>query len=474
MAEVLNDIVTNLKRGWIFEVVFASIIGILIATNYYFAILMLGAIFAVVISIQHPLRVLFLFFLILPFSGHEWLLQPLFSVPGAKITNLLGLYIIFLAVLNYRSSGRMPRRSIAFTFLYTILFTVAIYRSLDYLHLINRMNIEPLSVERYWLSDWMRQIIYFLPFIIILKYANTKNSVRFIFNSISVSTTCIALYILYLYFMEVPDRLNIDVAADLYGKMLGLHRNQIATFFILGFPLTLSRFFLKKNIVNCISVAIVIAATGFCFSRTAYATVIGSFILYLAISNRKNYLPVFLILSIIAGSVISTTVIIERASKGLRSGDASEISAGRTDQIWLPLIKEYAGNSKLLLLGQGRYAMLNTESHKKGIAQDFVMHPHNMYIEQVLDAGLLGLGIIGWFIIGTLIPAFGVWKVSIQSPSREYYCGGLVSVIAYLVAGMAGLSLFPLVENSFFWASLATLIVILQQLKSEEADNNEG
>lgn len=474
MAEVIADILKSLKRGWFFEVVFGSITGILIASDYYFAILGLGAVFAISISIEHPLRALFLLLLILPFSGHEWIVQPLLSVPGAKIGNLLGLYIIFLAFLNYRNANRMSAKSIVFAVLYCGVFTISVYRSLDYLDLVNRMNIETLSIGRYWLSDWMRPIVYFLPFVIVSLYAAATDRIRLVFNTIAISTTCVAAYILFLYFARVPDRLDMDAAAELYSQMLGLHRNQIATFFILGFPFMVSNFFMKKTIYNLIALFVVIAAAGFCFSRTAYATIMGSFILYFLISNRKAYLPILIVLFLACGSIVSTSIIMDRASKGLSSGDISEISAGRTDEIWIPLVREYMGSGKLLLVGQGRYAMLNTEAHKKGIAQDYVMNPHNMYIEMVLDAGLLGLCIVGWFILGTLMTALGLRTEAAVSPFREYYCGSLVSVIAYLVAGLAGLSLFPIIENSFFWVSLAILIVISRQVKSTEANVNES
>jgi hypothetical protein len=49
--------------------------------------------------------------------------------------------------------------------------------------------------------------------------------------------------------------------------------------------------------------------------------------------------------------------------------------------------------SKKILFGNGRYAMVSTDAHKRRTVIQ-AMHPHNMYLEVFLDAGLVGLLII--------------------------------------------------------------------------------
>ena len=45
---------------------------------------------------------------------------------------------------------------------------------------------------------------------------------------------------------------------------------------------------------------------------------------------------------------------------GLSEGDANELSAGRVNYLWIPLLHEISDKSQILLFGMGRYGIAQT------------------------------------------------------------------------------------------------------------------
>jgi hypothetical protein len=181
--------------------------------------------------------------------------------------------------------------------------------------------------------------------------------------------------------------------------------------------------------------------------------------LYLLISKRAKFLP-FLLVIIFGFSFVVSTSIIERASKGLGSKDRHEISAGRIDNIWIPLIDEYLENPKKLLFGNGRYAIISSDSAARGVILD-VRNPHSMYLEQILDAGIIGLLIVMLFYVYLFKKIYKCIGAIKDVKTREYLYAVIVAMMSFFIAGITGRSLFPRVSNSYFWIILGVALAIL-------------
>ena len=195
-----------------------------------------------------------------------------------------------------------------------------------------------------------------------------------------------------------------------------------------------------------------------------------SFLFYLLVSKRTKYLPFLFAIGIGVSFVISSDII-SRASKGLDSGDRNQISAGRTDNTWLPLVEEYAQDPKKLLVGNGRYAIVSSQAVTEGFTPDDFWHPHNMYLEMVMDAGMVGFVVI--------VPMFVMIfrKIYRNIPNvqdlkiREYHYAVIVSMISYFVAGITGRSLFPGMKNSYLWIIMGIGIALLEISKLSKEEN---
>ena len=177
------------------------------------------------------------------------------------------------------------------------------------------------------------------------------------------------------------------------------------------------------------------------------------------LSKRAKSLPIFLVGVIVLSFTVFTGVK-ERATHGFESKEYDEISAGRIEGIWKPLFDEYSKNAKKILIGNGRYAIKVSDSANSGYLVGAAGHPHNMYIEQILDAGIPGLIVFVFFYFVLLKRAFRNLRKPSLPRLREYQYAVIVSLISFLISGLTGRSFFPSDENSFIWIVLGIAIVI--------------
>jgi len=308
----------------------------------------------------------------------------------------------------------------------------------------------------YILSYYVKPMLYFIPTIVIIKYAKEKKHLEFIINILVFSAVALAVYLLFLFFKS-PDK--NELARNYMSSILMIHGNAIATFLIIAFPLVLARYFTRKNLLSAVCLALTIIAIGIVFSRTAYLTTLFSLIVYLVLSKRAKVLPVFLIgLFVLVFTVF--TSIKERATKGFESNQLNEIFAGRIDGIWLPLWDEYSQSVTKILVGNGMYSIKVSDSANRGYLISAATHPHNMYIEAILDAGIFGLILFVSFYFILLKKTFKNLKRFRVPELKEYQFAVLVSLMSFLIAGLTGRSFFPRMENSFIWLVIGITIAL--------------
>ena len=158
----------------------------------------------------------------------------------------------------------------------------------------------------------------------------------------------------------------------------------------------------------------------------------------------------------------------ERALTGIESHDSYQLSAGRVSDIWVPLINEIVQSPEKLFFGSGRRAILFSDAYKNGHIYD-TGHAHNLYLNTVLEIGLLGLTFFGIFYFVFIKYIFKTIKKYWNSPNeREILLGVVVSTICFLIAGLTGREIFPNNANYPIWFVLAIGSAILKiQTKKE-------
>ena len=158
--------------------------------------------------------------------------------------------------------------------------------------------------------------------------------------------------------------------------------------------------------------------------------------------------------------------IIERALTGFANNDVSAISAGRVDQIWIPLLEEFLNQPVKLLIGIGRYAVMGTTVFKNGAILQ-VGHAHSMYLDTLLDAGLIGLVFFLVSFFHFLKKFISTHKYIGEQLHLDIMIGIEISIVAFLIRGVTDSFFFPALTNAFLWINLGigTSIVYLYRSK---------
>ena len=394
-------------------------------------------------------RALSIFLILAPFCGAPVFARNLLSLPGTKPLLLFALLLSFIALVNHRRSIKMARLAFFFAIILITLFTVSIVRSLPHLpQIASSQNMDDTSTSGYLLSYFIKPLIYFLPFIIITKFFYQLRQLKVVVGSIAVGLVLLSSFLLCIYIQNIGQ--DVNELSDIYAAILGAHRNNLATVFIVGFPFLIARFLVKKDTSSVLYLGFAIAGTGVLFSRAAYFTVLFTLAFYLILSKRTKFLPVLITCGFIL-ALLTPSIIKERALKGLGEEDANEISAGRVSEIWGPLVDESTDSFEKLLLGSGRRAVVYSDAANAGKILE-VGHPHDMYLEVILDSGLVGLAGLMPFYIILLNRTYRSLKFINDTELKEYQYAIIVSLSGFLISGLTDRSLFPNDENFYLWA----------------------
>jgi len=147
-----------------------------------------------------------------------------------------------------------------------------------------------------------------------------------------------------------------------------------------------------------------------------------------------------------------------RLTYGFDTGSADAVSAGRIDGIWLPLLPDATSSP---LWGSGLDSIMWSHAITTG-SMLFVGHPHNAYLQAVLDMGLIGLALLLAFY-------WHVWKgfralgsnAYLSPMMRGFFQGGCAALIAFALAGFTGGSLRPQPENVGLWMAIGMMYGLL-------------
>jgi len=237
---------------------------------------------------------------------------------------------------------------------------------------------------------------------------------------------------------------------------LGMHANDLGRCYAIAYALLLFTFSastdFRLRMLLLASMGMVVLALLLTFSRGAFLGFIVVNVLFL-ISRRR-------IVSLLAGGLVLAGLVLllpgavfERMATGWEGG-LNAISAGRVDTIWLPLLPELWSSP---LFGNGLGSILWSKAMRAGSILQ-VTHPHNAYLQVLLDMGFLGLLLVGAYFTH-------VWKKfralsrnqALDPLRRGFYEGAAVGLLAFLISAVAGSSLLPVSEQCFLWLAIGMM-----------------
>lgn len=394
-----------------------------------------------------------------------------YALPGGlsalKLLSLLLILSLGLFILCKRIH-RIGAVFKIFAILLIILYAVGWIRSGDYMLKVFSENlVGELSVASYLFNYTSWTVLSFTPFLMIGLFYRTPEGIDKVIRILACSTMLIAAFMIMMYLLKVSDRSNFETIRAELAAWVGMHGNDISNYCILAFPVILAWTLTKKSVLPVLSLCAIVAGTLLTFSRTGYFLIIMGLFLYLMFSGRLKWLPVTVTVLAVVLMLFIPDMILERAVMGLSEGDANELSAGRVNYLWVPLLHELINDSQKILFGMGRFGITHTDAWIQGRISNYV-HAHNVFLDFVLDMGIIGLSII--LILFAMVMVYFFKTAKKAKETLPYYSnllnGCLVSIICFLIAGMTGRSFFPNQGNFYLWIVLGLGFSVTEYIKT--------
>jgi O-antigen ligase len=236
---------------------------------------------------------------------------------------------------------------------------------------------------------------------------------------------------------------------------LGLHANDLGRLYAVAYAMLLftaaAATDYRLKITLAASMALVVVALTLTFSRGAFFGFAVVNLWYL-LSRRSGGSLILGAPLIIAMALLLPGAVLDRIGTGWGAG-IDAISAGRVDGIWLPLLPEIWRSP---IYGNGLGATLWSDATRSGVV--VAGHPHNAYLEALLDTGIIGLVLLCAYF-------WHVWRglrrlsadPSLTQTQRGFFAGAAVGLFSFLLAGFAGSSLVPCPEQIYLWLAIGMM-----------------
>ena len=240
---------------------------------------------------------------------------------------------------------------------------------------------------------------------------------------------------------------------------LGMHANEWGRLYVVAYALLLFTWAESKEsrlrLALLTSMGLVVVAMVLTFSRGSFMGFIVVNVLFLLWRRNVKTLIFGGLLAAVALFLVPGAVH-DRVTTGFGSG-LDSYSAGRIDEIWLPLLPEVLRSP---IYGQGLGSILWSEAMRSGagITIAAVGHAHNAYLQALLDMGIAGLILVCAYFahVWKEFRALGV-DPAVSPTLRGLYLGGAAGLASLLISYFTDSSLMPRPEQVFLWLAIGMM-----------------
>jgi O-antigen ligase len=400
---------------------------------------------------------------IMPVSSSTLFPHAMFGITGLNPLNLL--LIATLAVFFMRSAGTpalkgfLPR---PLFWLYMIPITVAAIIGMEHVQEIPRILRASEMIFFDNKVGYFRDML-FKPFTLVLYAALVGAAVawserpeRFVIPMLVSVFVMAAMAIAFV----LSSGASLSQLAGTYARhflsTIGLHANDLGRLYAIAFALLLfvwdrsERWGLKFVLV--LAMGLVMIALLLTFSRGAFFGFAVVCVLYLALRRSLKTMLLAAVL-IPPALLLAPGALWSRLQMGVGQG-LNEITAGRVDEIWIPLMPEALATPPW---GHG----LGSVMWAKAMRFDemfTVTHPHNAYLQLYMDLGIIGAVLVLAFWIYTMVSFWRLTREDRLRPEMQgFFEGAAVGLVASLVTGIAGSSLLPQPEHCYLWLAIGMM-----------------
>jgi O-antigen ligase len=432
------------------------------------AVLCVAALAAVFVLMDYRVGV-FLLILFMPVAPSTIFPHEMFGVTGFNPLNLLiGATVCWLAVHHAGRRMTTPFIPRPLLWLYIVPFVVAGLMGSQHVGDIPAF-LFPLSQFAFndsagYVRDLVVKPLFLVLFALLVgrAVADSEKPERFI-TAMLISVWIMGL--LALGFFVTSDASWSSLASRTTERqvlgVMGMHANDLGRLYALAYALMLFAWANtsdhRMKFVLAISMGMVVLALTLTFSRGAFFCFFVVNIVFL-FSRRSPLAYIFAVLLVALIIPLLPGALIYRLSEGLSGGNVNDVTTGRTDQIWLPLLPELW---KSPLVGNGLSYILWSDAMR---AQRIliVAHPHNAFLGVLLDMGIVGLITIGAYFLHVWKGFRKLYRDATLTPEmRGLFQGAAAALVAFVTAGFAGSSFTPVAEQAYLWLAIGLMYGVL-------------
>jgi O-antigen ligase len=316
-------------------------------------------------------------------------------------------------------------------------------------------------------AGYLREMA-FKPLLIVLgalllaaAVARSQKPERFIIAFAASVWLIAALQLGYVYVSGVRLGWLASTGMRNFFDGIGLHANDLGRLYVGAYALLLFVWWATKQhalrVFLFLTMGVLCFGLMLTFSRGAFTGFLLVNLLFLAWKfNAKS--ASLAVLGVVVAAILLPNAVYNRMMLGVDSGDADAVSAGRLEGIWIPLLPEVL---KHPLFGDGLGSIMWSYPMETGVMLR-VGHPHNAYLETLMDMGVVGL---------TLLLAYfwHVWQgfrslgsnAYLSPELRAFFQGATAGLVAFLLTGMSGSSLRPIGEFAYLWLAIGMMYGVL-------------
>ncbi|MEO8716790.1 MAG: O-antigen ligase family protein [Burkholderiales bacterium] len=413
-----------------------------------------------------------LLIVLMPISSTSVFPHAMLGITGLNPLNLL-LVGTFGACLLHGLSGGIPGRILPRPLLWLYLLPIVAAGAMGAQHVgeipaaFHAFDLMDFDSTSGYVRDMLVKPLGMVLFAVLVAAAVSKSAAteKFLVPALVATWAISLIVIVFVARSGIGLHQLAGSGAREFLSVLGLHANDLGRMYVVAYALLLFTWAgsqrAGERLVLLATMGLVVTALVLTFSRGAFAgfvVVNALFVLW----RRSLWTLAIFGLAVAMALFALPAAVYERVAVGAGEG-LNAISAGRLNGLWLPLLPEVM-RSPVYGSGLGSIMWSGPMRAAGGASVLLVTHPHNAYLQALLDMGVVGLVLLCAYFVH-------VWRgfrTLIRDPNlppalRGYFQGAAAGLLSILVSSATDSSLTPRPEQALLWLAIGMMYGQLNQ-----------
>ncbi len=388
---------------------------------------------------------------LIPWAESRQMPGQMFGIVGLNPINVLFLMIVGTVIFEKRKLTSRSRFNCAIGIFVSLLF-ISMFRG------IANVSFQHITFSYYFLNIFLKPLQIILSGIMVFYILREPKQVFHFLRAIKLSGALLGVWVLLRSGHSVETIWAMT-------RTLSIHKNAISFIFLTLLSMNLATMDYgdkAEKFANRVLSIIYILVVMFTFSRQGYVSCV-LVLFFFSVQKGFKRVMLFIIGLVLFWSFFMPFSVKQRIYTGTETGEkmgvkahlTGDVSAGR-NETWaasMPVVWEHP------LFGQGRLAY--AKSVRAG-REYLPSHPHNAYIQCMLDNGMVGLIIIVGFYVFLMMKSWFLYKRSKSKFARAYGFGFALTMGVFLLQGYTGFRFYPYEESYFVWFYLGGLMWVYE------------